>query len=74
MSDAAAAFLLSSMTFAKSKQLLPLARIVSWAQTGIDPLVMVKKRREDEEKENDFRFFFIHLGFSTDQSDSRIDS
>jgi len=40
MSDAAAAFLLSSMTFAKSKQLLPLARIVSWAQTGIDPLVM----------------------------------
>ena len=42
MSDGAAALLLCSMATAKLKQLLPLATIVSWAQTGIDPLVMVR--------------------------------
>ena len=49
MGDGAAALLLSSMSFAKSKQLLPLARIVSWAQSGVDPLVMVRASRDDDE-------------------------
>ena len=41
MSDGAAALILSSQAVADSKSILPLAKIVSWAQTGIDPLVMV---------------------------------
>ena len=41
MSDGAAALLLCSTATANAKNLLPLAKIVSTAQTGIDPLVMV---------------------------------
>jgi acetyl-CoA acetyltransferase len=41
VNDGAAALLLCSHRTALSKQQTPLARIVSWAQTGLDPLVMV---------------------------------
>ena len=43
MSDGAAAFVLCSYRTAKLKQQSPLAKIVSWAQTGIDPLIMVSR-------------------------------
>ncbi|CAF0767709.1 unnamed protein product [Rotaria sordida] len=38
--DGAAAVILCSNRIAKLKQQIPLARIVSWAQTGTDPLIM----------------------------------
>ncbi|UJR23828.1 hypothetical protein I4U23_026804 [Adineta vaga] len=40
LSDGAAAFVLCSYRTAILKQQIPLAKIISWAQTGIDPLVM----------------------------------
>ncbi|CAF0827128.1 unnamed protein product [Adineta ricciae] len=40
LADGAAAFVLCSYRTAKLKQQPPLAKIVSWAQTGIDPLIM----------------------------------
>ncbi|CAF1066480.1 unnamed protein product [Adineta steineri] len=40
INDGAAALVLCSNRIAKSKQLVPLARIVSWGQSGIDPLMM----------------------------------
>jgi len=40
LNDGAAALILCSNRTAKLKQQNPLAKIVSWAQTGIDPLVM----------------------------------
>lgn len=41
INDGAAALVLCSNRTAKIKQQIPLAKIVSWAQSGIDPLVMV---------------------------------
>ncbi|CAF4152581.1 unnamed protein product [Rotaria sp. Silwood2] len=40
LNDGAAAIILCSNRVAKLKQQIPLVRIVSWAQTGIDPLIM----------------------------------
>ncbi|CAF0980485.1 unnamed protein product [Rotaria sordida] len=40
LNDGAAALILCSNRTAKIKQQIPLAKIVSWAQSGIDPLVM----------------------------------
>ncbi|CAF4647733.1 unnamed protein product [Rotaria sp. Silwood1] len=40
LNDGAAAIILCSNRIAKLKQQIPLARIVSWTQTGIDPLIM----------------------------------
>ena len=42
MGDGAAALILCSSEIAQLKYLIPLAKIISWAQTGIDPLVMVR--------------------------------
>lgn len=42
MNDGAAALILCSSQIAESKYLIPLAKIISWAQTGVDPLVMVE--------------------------------
>lgn len=41
MADGAAAMILCSSETAQLKYLIPLAKIISWAQTGIDPLIMV---------------------------------
>jgi acetyl-CoA acetyltransferase len=41
LNDGAAALILCSNRIAQLKQQIPLAKIISWAQTGIDPLVMV---------------------------------
>ena len=40
INDGAALLLLTSFSEAKSKNLTPLARVVSWSQHGCDPLVM----------------------------------
>lgn len=53
INDGAAALILSSNRIAKLKQQIPLARIVSWAQTGLDPLVMVRCHRHVQ---NEFNF------------------
>ncbi|CAF3348135.1 unnamed protein product [Rotaria socialis] len=56
INDGAAALILCSNRIAKKKQQIPLAKIVSWAQTGIDPLVMglapIKAIREALRKAN----------------------
>ena len=54
INDGAAALVLCSNRIAKLKQQVPLARVVSWAQTGLDPLVMVRRRSGDESSSNDF--------------------
>jgi acetyl-CoA C-acetyltransferase len=41
LNDGAAAVILCSNRIAKLKQQVPLAKIVSWAQIGLDPLLMV---------------------------------
>ncbi|CAF3385500.1 unnamed protein product [Rotaria socialis] len=40
LNDGAAAVVLCSNRIAKLKQLMPLAKVIAWTQTGIDPLVM----------------------------------
>lgn len=40
LNDGAAAVLLMKKSEAARRGLMPLARIVSWAQTGIDPSIM----------------------------------
>ncbi|MGI8589020.1 MAG: acetyl-CoA C-acetyltransferase [Chloroflexia bacterium] len=40
INDAAAALVISSSTFAESRKLKPLGRLVSWAVVGVDPAVM----------------------------------
>lgn len=40
MNDGAAAVVLMKKSEAVKRGLMPLARIVSWAQTGIDPSIM----------------------------------
>ena len=40
INDGAAAVVLMTADMAKSKGLVPLARIVSWAQSGVDPAIM----------------------------------
>lgn len=40
MNDGAAALVLTTEKEAKARELKPLARIVAWAQTGVDPAVM----------------------------------
>jgi len=40
INDGAAALVLCSNRIAKLKQQVPLAKVVSWAQSGIDPLIM----------------------------------
>lgn len=40
LNDGAAALVLTTEKEAKARELKPLARIMAWAQTGVDPAVM----------------------------------
>ena len=40
INDGAAAVVVMNATVAKEKNLTPLAKIVSWAQVGVDPAIM----------------------------------
>ena len=68
INDGAAALVLWSNRTAKLKQQVPLAKIVSWAQAGIDPLLMVN--RLFEMIETIVAFLFVLLGFRTNKSHS----
>lgn len=49
INDGAAALVLCSNRTAKLKQQTPLVKIVSWAQTGLDPLLMVRSTFEKDQ-------------------------
>lgn len=66
MSDGAAVMVLSSSRTAQLKNLIPLAKIISWAQIGIDPLVMVVDLFLTSRKHS-----LCCSGFSTHQKYSR---
>ncbi len=67
LNDGAAALVLCSNRTVKLKHHIPLAKIISWAQTGIDPLVMVIIFLFVKVS----RILFFCLGHSTNKNYSR---